>query len=172
MKQVSQHFGILYTLLVIGQIILCNYSDFGPYVMLTMLPTMVLCIPTGTSTITAMIIAFCSGLSVDWLSEGLLGLNTAALVPVALIRKNVVRIFMGEDLINRGDSFSYRKNGFAKISAANTVCIMLFTAIYILLDGAGTLPTWFCFAKGGISLVCNFFLAIIVTNILAADDRK
>lgn len=170
--KISQHFGTLYTLLVIGQIILCNYSDFGPYVMLTMLPTMVLCIPTSTSTIATMIIAFCSGLSVDWLSEGLLGLNAAALTPVALARKNVIRIFLGEDLITRGDSFSYRKNGFAKISAANTACIALFIALYILLDGAGTLPVWFCLTKGGISLACNFILAIIVTNILSADDRK
>lgn len=170
--KISQHFGILYTLLVIGQIILCNYSDFGPYVMLTMLPTMILCLPTSTGTAAAMLIAFCSGLSVDWLSEGLLGLNAASLVPVALIRRKIIRIFLGEDTLTRGDSFSYRKNGIAKISAANTVCIMLFTAIYILLDGAGTLPTWFCFAKGGVSLACNFFLAIIVTNILTEDDRK
>lgn len=170
--KISSHFGTLYTLLVIGQIILCNYSDFGPYVMLTMLPTMVLCLPTGISTITTMIIAFCSGLSVDWLSEGLLGLNAAALVPVALVRKKIIRVFLGEDLITRGDSFSYKKNGFAKISAANTACIILFTALYILLDGAGTLPTWFCLTKGGVSLACNFFLAIIVTNILSSDDRK
>ena len=170
--KISSHFGTLYTLLVIGQIILCNYSDFGPHVMLTMLPTMVLCLPTGISTITTMIIAFCSGLSVDWLSEGLLGLNAAALVPVALVRKKIIRVFLGEDLITRGDSFSYKKNGFAKISAANTACIILFTALYILLDGAGTLPTWFCLTKGGVSLACNFFLAIIVTNILSSDDRK
>ena len=170
--KISQHFGVLYTLLVIGQIILCNYSDFGPYVMLTMLPAMVLCLPTGQSTITTMFIAFCSGLSVDWLSEGLLGLNAAALVPVALVRKQVIRIFLGEDILTRGDSFSYKKNGFAKISAANLVCIILFLALYILFDGASTLPTWFCFAKGGVSVACNFILAAIVTNILCADDRK
>ena len=43
--KVSQHFGTLYTLLVIGQIVLCNYSQLGPYIMLSMLPAMVLCIP-------------------------------------------------------------------------------------------------------------------------------
>ena len=92
--KVSQHFGTLYTLLVIGQIVLCNYSQLGPYVMLTMLPAMVLCIPPSVSTITGMLIAFASGLSVDWLSEGLLGLNTAAILPVALMRKGVIKIFM------------------------------------------------------------------------------
>ena len=170
--KISQHFGTLYTLLVVGQIILCNYSDFGPYVMLTMLPAMVLCMPTGMSTITTMVIAFFTGLSVDWLAEGLLGLNAAALVPVALARKQIIRIFLGEDILSRGDRFSYRKNGFAKISAAHSLCIILFMAVYITLDGAGTLPLWFCLTKGGISAACSFILAVIVTNILCADEKK
>ena len=170
--KVSQHFGILYCLLLIGQLILCNYATLGPYIMLSMLPAMVLCIPPSISTITGMFIAFASGLSVDWLSEGLLGLNTAAILPVALMRKGVIKIFMGEDIISRGDRFSYRKNGFAKISAAHSVCLITFLALYIILDGAGTRPAWFCLAKGGVSFICNFVLAIIVTNILTPDDRK
>lgn len=170
--KVSQHFGTLYTLLVIGQIVLCNYSQLGPYVMLSMLPAMVLCIPPGISTIAGMFIAFFSGLSVDWLSEGILGLNAAVIVPVALMRKGIIKLFLGEDIITRGDRFSYRKNGFAKISAAHSVCLIIFLTLYIMLDGAGTRPAWFCFTKGGISFACNFVLAIIVTNILAPDDRK
>ena len=170
--KVNQNFGTLYTLLVIVQILLCNYGQFSPYILLTILPAMVLCIPPSISTISGMLIAFVSGLSVDWLSEGLIGLNTAAILPVALLRKGIIKIFMGEDLITRGDRFSYRKNGFAKISTAHTVCLIVFLSIYILLDGAGTRPTWFCLTKGGISFVCNFFLAILVTNILSPDDRK
>jgi hypothetical protein len=79
---------------------------------------------------------------------------------------------MGEDLITRGDRFSYRKNGFAKISTAHSICLIVFLTLYITLDGAGTRPTGFCLAKGGISFVCNFLLAIIITNILSPDDRK
>lgn len=168
----SQHFGILYILLVIGQVLLSNYSQLGPYVMLTILPAMVLCIPTSVSTSVAMLIAFASGLSVDWLSEGLLGLNAAALVPVALMRKGIIKIFLGEDLIAREDNFSYRKNGFTKVSIAQAVSLAIFLAVYIILDGAGTRPALFCLTKGGVSLLCNFFLAIIVTNILSPDDRK
>lgn len=168
----NQNFGTLYTLLVIGQVVLCNYGQLGPYIMLSILPAMVLCIPPSMSTIAGMLIAFISGLSVDWLSEGLLGLNTAAILPVALMRKGIIKIFMGEDIISRGDRFSYKKNGFAKISAANSICLIVFLALYIILDGAGTRPAWFCLSKGCLSFVFNFFLAIIVTNILSPDDRK
>jgi hypothetical protein len=91
----TQNFGLLYFLMVLGQMVLCNFADFGPYIMLTMLPAMVICIPLTVSTPLCMFIAFATGLSVDWLSEGLIGINAAALVPVALMRKPLIRFFLG-----------------------------------------------------------------------------
>ena len=170
--KVNQHFGLLYTLLVIAQVILCNYAQLGPYVMLSMLPAMVFCIPVSVSTIGCMLIAFASGLAVDWFSEGLIGLNAAAILPVAALRTGIVRVFLGEDLISRGDRFSFRKNGVAKISAALILSIAIYLGIYVILDGAGTRPAWFNFTRLGVSLVCNYILALIVTDILTPDERK
>ena len=42
MKMTQNNFGLLYVMLVICQIILCNFTHLGPYIMLTMLPVMVL----------------------------------------------------------------------------------------------------------------------------------
>ncbi|MBE6239459.1 MAG: hypothetical protein E7113_05340 [Bacteroidales bacterium] len=168
----TQNFGLIYFLLILGQMILCNFAGFTPYVMLSMLPAMVICIPLTVSTPMCMLIAFATGLSVDWLSEGLIGINAAALVPVALMRKPLIRFFLGEDLIVRSDNFSIRKNGVGKISLVLGVAILIFLGIYIFLDGAGTRPTWFNLTRTGASLVCNYLLALIVTNILTVDDRK
>ena len=106
-----QNFNILYILLVICQIVLCNYCPLGQYITLSMLPAMVLCLPLKNSNIICMLIAFASALAVDWMSEGVLGLNASALIPVALTRKTFIRIFLGEDLINRNEMFTFRKNG-------------------------------------------------------------
>lgn len=168
----SQNFWTLYFLLVICQVILCNYCHLGAYIMLSILPAMVLCIPLSISTIGCMLIAFFSGLAADFFAEGVIGLNAAALVPVALMRKPVIRFFLGEDLISREDSFSFRKNGIVKISMALIVSLLIFLALYIILDGAGTRPTWFGFARCGVSLLCNLPLALIIVNLLAPDDRK
>lgn len=168
----NQHFGITYILLLICQILLCNYSPLGPYIMLTMLPAMILCVPLKTSTIGCMFIAFGSGLAVDWLSEGLIGINAASLIPVALVRKTIIRIFFGEDLITRKDSFSFNKFGTAKVSAAIITAIAIFLVMYIMLDGAGTRPLWFNAVYFGASLISNWLLCLIVTYILTPDDRK
>ena len=61
----GQNFGLLYFLMVLGQIILCNFTNLGPYVMLTMLPAMILCVPLSVSTSACMLLAFVTGLSVD-----------------------------------------------------------------------------------------------------------
>ena len=170
--RMNQHFGILYILLLICQIVLCNYSPLGPYIMLSILPSMVLCIPLKISTIGCMLIAFGSGLAVDWLSEGLIGINAASLVPVALARKTIIRVFFGEDLITRSDSFSFNKYGIAKVSAAILTSIAVFLGIYIMLDGAGTRPLWFNAVYFGASLISNWLICLIVANLLTPDDRK
>ena len=166
------NFTFLYCLMLVCQIVLCNFSPFGPYIVLTMLPSMIFCMPLSISTISCMFIAFGSGLAVDWLSEGLIGINAASLVPVALARKSIVEMFFGEDLITRGDSFSFNKFGTAKVSAALMSAIAIFLLFYVMLDGAGTRPMWFNLAYFGASLVCNWLLALLVTHLLTPDDRK
>ena len=168
----NQFFGILYFLMMIGQMILCNYFQFTPYIVLSILPAMVLCMPLTIRTPLCMVIAFASGLAVDWLAEGLVGINAAALVPVALARKTIIRVFLGEDLIARNDSFTFKKNGIGKISIALFTALSIFFAIYIAIDGAGTRPTSFNIIRFAASVSCSFVLSLIVTAVLTPDDRK
>lgn len=168
----GQNFWLLYAMLAIIQTVICNYFQFTPYALVTLLPAMVLCIPLQTSTSASMVIAFATGLLVDWLSEGLIGINAAALVPVALARKAVIRTFIGEDLIARKDSFTFHKNGIRKISLALSANLTIFLVIYILLDGAGTRPVWFSLAQFGISLSINMILSLIVASILTPEEKR
>lgn len=168
----GQNFGLMYLMLLVCQVLICNYFTFTPYVMLTLLPAMTLCIPLTVSTVGSMFIALISGLAVDWMAEGIIGLNAASLIPVALLRKTVLRLFFGEDIIIRKDSFSVRKYGNAKVGAAILLPLVIFISIYILLDGAGTRPAWFCLTKGFSSLLCSYLLSLLVVNILTPDDRK
>ena len=168
----GQNFKLLYCLLVICQIVISNYTALGPYLMLSILPAMIMCIPLSVGTAGCMLIAFLTGLSVDWLSEGLIGINAASLLPVALARQTFIRVFLGEDIINRKDSFSIRKNGFGKVSIAMAAAYIVFLAIYIFLDGAGSRPFWFCATRFAPSLAANMALALLVADNLTPDDRK
>lgn len=165
-------FGIAYILLVIAQMIICNYFQFSPYFVLSILPAMVLCIPLNISTNACMLIAFATGLSVDSLAEGLIGINAASLIPVAYARKTLIRVFLGEDLIARKETFTFRKNGVGKILTAVLLAYVLFFALYIILDGAGTKTLFFNVLRILLSLVCSIIPGLLVIGSLNKEDRR
>ena len=165
-------FGIAYILLVIVQMVICNYFQFSPYFVISILPAMVLCMPLNISTNMCMLAAFVTGLSVDWLAEGLIGINASALIPVAYARKTLIRIFLGEDLISRKETFSFRKNGVGKILIALLISYALFFAVYIFLDGAGVRPFLFNLTRFILSILCSLIPGLLVTGSLTKEERR
>lgn len=164
-------FWLIYIILLVAQLLLSTYANFTPYVMVTMLPAMVLCMPIRMGTVLAMVIAFATGLSVDLLSEGLLGLNALALVPVAFARNSIIRLIFGGELFAREEDFSIHRNGFWKVLVAIVLSTALFLAVYIWADGAGTRPLLFNAIRFGASLVASTLLSLLVVNLLAPDSR-
>jgi len=165
-------FFLKYILFVIAQMILGNYFRFTPYAMLTILPVLVLCLPSKYNTTVALLIAFATGLAVDLLMEGVLGLNALALVPVALIRKGLCKIIFGLEYDNTQENFSIAKNGAPKVIFAIFIVTALFLAIYILADGFQVRPLTFNLIRYGVSLVASTLLSILVVEIISADDRR
>ena len=164
-------FWLIYLLLLLAQLLLSTYANFTPYVMVTLLPVMVLCMPIRVGTILAMVVAFASGLAVDLLSEGLLGLNALALVPVAFSRDFIIRLIFGGELFAREEDFSIHRNGFWKVLVAIVLSTALFLVVYIWADGAGTRPLLFNAIRFGASLVASTLLSLLVVNLLAPDSR-
>lgn len=148
-------FALTYVLLTVAQMVLSNYFHFTPYMMITILPVMVLCIPTNVGTVKAMLIAFATGLAVDFFAEGTLGINAMSLVPVALLREPVIGMFFGNEPFEQKESVTVRKYGYARVSIAIILTTVLFLLIYILADCAGTRPLWFVFTCLGLSTLAS-----------------
>ena len=165
-------FWAAYALLLVLQLLLSNYFLFTPYIMLTILPVMVLCIPIRVGTVGAMLIAAASGFVVDLLAEGVLGLNAIALIPVAYARNSIIRLIFGGELFARQEDFSVRRSGFAKVSLAVLLAQMLFLLVDVWVDAAGTRPLWFLAARFGASLGAGFLLSLLTLEVLAPDPRK
>lgn len=165
-------FWFVYIILLVCQLLLSTYCTFSPYLMLSILPVMVLCIPGRVHTSLAMLIALASGLFVDWLSEGMLGLNALSLVPVAYARKGIIGLIFGSDLFARREDFSARKNGYGSLSLAILLAQGIFLAIYVWTDSAGTRPFLFNTARFAVSLVAGFLVSLLVSEVLAPDSRR
>lgn len=172
MKAAPHNFPVLFLLLVIAQMFISNYFNFSMFVTLSILPALVMCIPVQTSTLTCMIIAFATGLAVDVMADGVIGLNALALVPVALFRRFFIRIILGVDIINRNENFSFKKNGMAKISLSLLLSLIVFFCVYVFADGAGTRPFWFCAVKIICSTAASYILSLFAVNILTSKDKQ
>lgn len=158
-----------FLLLLIVQICIANFFRLSQYVTLSILPAMILLIPIRRGTVPALIIAFVTGLAVDLLSDGLLGLNALALVPVAFCRLGIIRLVFGDEIFARKEDISIPRQGIWKMSVALFMALSLFLIIYIWADGAGTRPLWFSAIRFAASLAGGYILSIIVARILAPE---
>lgn len=168
----KQNFFLYYILLVIAQVLICEWFNLSAYVMLSILPVLVLCIPTRFSTTTSLLIAFATGFMVDFLAEGVLGLNILALVPVAAAREHVIRFIFGDEPLIREDSISIKKYGIGKMIFAIVLVQSLFLIIYIIADGAGARPFFFNFLRYICSLLAGTALSVFIVDILTSEERR
>ena len=165
-------FWLTYILLVIVQLLLTNYLRVSPYLMLTLLPALVLCISIRVGTMGCMLIAFVTGLTVDLLSEGMLGLNALALVPVAFCRSGIIRLVFGTEVFARGEDFSPERNGLGKVVLALLIAYIIFLGIYVWIDSAGMRSLTFNAIRFAVSLASSLLLSLLTLGILAPDPRR
>ena len=165
-------FWLVYCLLTVAQLLLTNYFRITPYVMLSLLPLMVMCIPIRVGTPLTLLIAFATGLVVDAVSEGVLGLNTLSLLPVAYCRKGIIRLVMGSEIFARGEDFTVPRNGLEKVMMLLLLAYLLFLVFYVWADSAGTRPFLFNAARLVASLASGLLLSLICLDMLTVDSRR
>jgi len=164
-------FLMLYLLLMIAQVLLNNFSFLERFVMVTFLPVMIMCIPVDKGTIFCMVVAFLTGFFVDFLSTGMLGLSSLALVPVALARNGIISLVFGSELFARGENISLRKQGPGKMFLGTLLFNALFLAVYIIAEGAGTIPFLQNLIKFGASLFVSTAISFFIANFLTSDEK-
>jgi hypothetical protein len=170
MKNIERLF--TYIILLTVQILLCNYLHLSQFVMVSILPAMILFSDVRLSKASVLCLAFVLAFAVDFLADGVLGLNVLALVPVAFLRDGVIRLVFGEEHFSRGEGISLVRQGIWKVSTAITMVQALYLLIYIWADGAGTRPLWFCALRFLASLLAGGILSLPVAKVLTAEKSS
>ncbi|MBO7248805.1 MAG: hypothetical protein J6U88_01835 [Bacteroidales bacterium] len=126
--------------IIVVQCILDNYVDLGIYLRIVLVPYLILILPYRYRTISAMIMAFLIGLTVDIFTTGVLGTNAGALTAVAFIRQKMLYAIMDERNMERHDSPDFKVMGVGKGIFYIGVPYLLFFIVYTLLDNFGMRP--------------------------------
>jgi len=159
-------------LLLVLQIVLCNFIDLSQYFTLSFLPVIILCLPLQYGPISCMLIAFVIGFISDFFYGGVLGLSCVALLPVALLRRPVIRLFTDHDLFSRLFYVSYDKMGSFRVGLCNLVLLVIFFIIYIWIDGAQTRSFSFNLLRLLLSLIGNMALSMIAVSIINSQKEN
>ena len=167
-----KEFTVRYILLFLAQAALWNYCNFSQYLVVAFLPAMILCLPVERGVIRSMVTAFLLGLALDFLVTGQLGLTSLALVPVALLRRPIVRLVFGSELFARGEDLSFQRQGWQKIVLSVLLATAVFLLIFVWVDSAGTRPLWFNVLKFVLSLVAGTVLGVLVAGLLLDQSGK
>jgi len=165
-------FILRFVILMVVQIVLAKFVQIGPFLYFTILPAMILCINCTRKPWTVMLIAFVCGLLVDGLSDGVFGLNASVTVLCAALQRPLFRFFLGEEIVERGYSISFKRYGVAKIGAMIFVVTFLFFLFYVILDCAGTRSFLFCTGKIFISTLVSTLLQFCVVSILCPYQKQ
>ncbi len=83
---------ILFFSFLITQVLLSNFINFGPNIMIAVYPLFILTLPTNTSRISMMLWSFALGLGVDYLTDSIMGINAAAAVFLAFVQPTIFKL--------------------------------------------------------------------------------
>lgn len=161
---------LVYVLLAIVQILLGNFLNLGQYVMICLLPMLVFSLPMGLSGIGALLITFATSFAVDFLTHGVLGLTTVALLPLAFMRNWLLSLIFGSEIFARGERISIQKQGMPKIALAIVIFTAIFFAIYVWVDAAGTRSFSFNTHRWLISTLCSSLVELPLMGLLSGEE--
>lgn len=167
----NRHFSISFVIMLLIQLVLVKYCQIGHFVFISILPAMILCQPTSRPTPLVMLLAFLTGMAVDLIADGVVGLNAAALVPLALIQKPLIRVLIDADVVDRHYSFSYFHHGYLSIGAALLVMTIVYMLLYTVLDNAGVRSFGFIFMRFLVSTIVSLVFCMAATAVLSPKQK-
>jgi rod shape-determining protein MreD len=128
---------LFYVIILALQIVLSGYVNIGPYIYLCCLPLLVIYLPLDQETGVSMIVAFACGLIVDFLCDGIMGLNAAAAVALAAVRKPLYAACFSKDNLERAVIPTIQEAGVLRHINFILVSLAVYFIVYICLDSVG-----------------------------------
>ena len=154
---------LFYVILTVVQIVFNNYFGLSRYVLISVLPVLVLMLPARLGRIVAMLVAFATGLVVDFFSTGMLGITSLALVPVALVGRPITSAAVARQGAIRED-ITFKRLGIVGISYSVALVCAIFFFIYIWADAAGTVGFWPSALRFLLSVLASTLVGVLIAR--------
>lgn len=157
-------------LLIVCQILLSEYVNIWPVLYIAIFPQFIILLPPAMDKMAYMIAAFALGLATDIFADGVLGLNAAALVAIAYARPLLLKAVFSRTGIDSTENMPLLTRFVEprKLLLLNALMLLIFFAVYVMLDSAGSLPLWYAILKIILCVAINSIISIICNVVLFA----
>lgn len=162
-------FILVYLILLVAQMLLCNYFRPARYLLISVLPVLILMLPRNMGAVVTMLVAFVTGLAVDFFSTGMLGITSFALVPSALGRNMLINMVFGDESGSRDEELSIARFGVLKMALAILLSCAGFFLIYIWVDAAGTVRFWPSVLRWLLSVLVSTPVCLYIASLLRPE---
>ena len=162
---------IVFAILTLAQALICNYFLFSQYVLISLLPLLIISLPSCYGTPAALALAFVAGFVVDFVGSGTLGLTSCALLPLALLRIPLLRLVSGEEVMTYRDDSPVGHQTTPELALTLVLACVLFFGLYVWVDSAGTRPFWFNAVRTLFSTGVSALLCTLLGNFIFGKNR-
>lgn len=146
----------------LGQILISEYVNIWTMLYIAIFPVFLMILPISLNGTLYMLLAFLFGLGIDSFSDGIIGLNAAACVAMAYLRKPLLNLILTKNSIENIDSISIKELGFPKFIVINILLYSVFFVIYLSLDNFWSIAFLFTLLKFVLNIIVNVLFAILI----------
>lgn len=153
---------ILGVFLLLIQLLISGYINIWPMLYIAVFPLLVITLPYTCNHIVSILTAFCFGLLVDILSDGVLGLNAAAIVAITYFRPLLFRVAVSKTTLENTIEITQRTIGTTQFLLITALSYAIFFTIYIALDSWGYFSFIYTIARFLLNIIINTAVALLL----------
>lgn len=150
----------VYIILLLIQVVINDFLNVFPRLYICLIPLGILFLPHNTATWKIMLYGFFLGLLVDVTSNGVLGLNAAPAVLLAVMRTFLYSLLVNKDTSDKKREALFNNVPFGKFSRFIFISIFIYMTCYLLIDNSIFVSPVFFATKLLISLTINSLICI------------
>ena len=157
-------------IMVFCQILVSEWVNIWAVLYIAVFPQFIILLPPTINRSAYMLIAFILGLSIDILSDGVMGLNAAALTAMAYSRGPILKL-----VIPKASFENYENNPIIprtvepyKLVLLSVMMLAVFFTVYVLFDSAASFSFWYTVLKIALCVAVNSIITF-VCNIVLMD---
>ena len=162
---------VRFVILILVQVLVFNNMNLGGYLHPYIYVLFILLLPVNINRSLLLILAFFTGLTIDYFA-GTLGINAAASVLVAYLRPGTIRLFFGNQEFTSGESIGLTSVGIFGFFKYSIVLIFMHQLLLFYLEVLSFNHFFFTLNKVLLSTLLSTFIILITMLIFSKRSKK